>query len=355
MRVVVVGATGNIGTAVVDALRGEPEVDSIVGVARRGPGELPPGVEFHRADIRTDDLVAAFRGADAVVHLAWLFQPTHRPADTWDNNVIGAERVLAAALAAGVRTLVCASSVAAYSPARDDEPVRETWPTDGWPLAAYPREKAYVERVLDAFERAHLEMRVVRMRPSFVFQRSSASQQRRLFAGPLVPNALVRPGLPILPVPKGLRFQAVHSADAGRAFAHAVVLPVRGAFNLAAPPVLDRDRLAELFGARPVDVPAGLVRGALSVGWRLRLVPATPGLFDTVLRLPILDTTRAHDELNWTPRHSAVEALREMLTGLHDGAGGATPPLAADAGGPWRVREFASGVGGRDSVDRFGA
>ncbi len=225
MRVVVVGATGNIGTAVVDALRGEPEVDSIVGVARRGPGELPPGVEFHRADIRTDDLVAAFRGADAVVHLAWLFQPTHRPADTWDNNVIGAERVLAAASAAGVRTLVCASSVAAYSPARDDEPVRETWPTDGWPLAAYPREKAYVERVLDAFERAHLEMRVVRMRPSFVFQRSSASQQRRLFAGPLVPNALVRPGLPILPVPKGLRFQAVHSADAGRAFAHAVVLP----------------------------------------------------------------------------------------------------------------------------------
>ena len=35
MRVVVIGATGNVGTAVLRALRDEEAVDEIVGVARR--------------------------------------------------------------------------------------------------------------------------------------------------------------------------------------------------------------------------------------------------------------------------------------------------------------------------------
>jgi len=37
MRVVVVGATGNIGSSLVRALLDEPAVDSVVGVARRSP------------------------------------------------------------------------------------------------------------------------------------------------------------------------------------------------------------------------------------------------------------------------------------------------------------------------------
>ncbi|TQM26135.1 NAD-dependent epimerase/dehydratase family protein [Nocardia bhagyanarayanae] len=355
MRVVVVGATGNIGTSVVSALTAEPVVTSIVGVARRAPSTLPSGVEFAGADVRMDDLGRVFRNADAVVQLAWLFQPTHRPEVTWRANVIGTQRVLAAAAAEGVPAVVCASSIGAYSPARDDDPVDESWPTDGWPLAAYTREKAYVERVLDAFETEHPDTRVVRMRPSFVFQRASASEQRRLFAGPLLPHPLVRPGVvPILPIPRGLRMQALHSHDAGRAFARAAVTDARGAFNIAADPVLDRARLGELFEARTVEVPPGTVRAALSTAWRLRLAPTPPGLFDALLRLPIMDTGRARTELDWTPRFTAFETLREVLDGFRANAGGDTPPLASDAGGRFRIKEFASGVGGRDPVDAWG-
>ena len=42
MRVVVIGATGNVGTAVLRALRDEDAVDEIVGVARRWPDAAPP-------------------------------------------------------------------------------------------------------------------------------------------------------------------------------------------------------------------------------------------------------------------------------------------------------------------------
>ncbi|WP_369028531.1 NAD-dependent epimerase/dehydratase family protein, partial [Nocardia farcinica] len=108
-----------------------------------------------------------FRGADVVVHLAWLFQPTHRPLDTWRANVGGTARVLEAVAAARVPALVYASSVGAYSPCTDDRPVSESWPTEGWPGAAYMLEKAYVERLLDTFERQQPDCRVVRMRPAF--------------------------------------------------------------------------------------------------------------------------------------------------------------------------------------------
>jgi UDP-glucose 4-epimerase len=72
MRVVVLGATGNVGTAVVDVLRADRDVDSIVGVARRIPELELAKVDWHSADIVEADLVSLFQGADAVVHLAWL-------------------------------------------------------------------------------------------------------------------------------------------------------------------------------------------------------------------------------------------------------------------------------------------
>src|SRR6185312_234391 len=75
MRVVVTGATGNVGTSVLRALSADPAVDEIVALARRAPGRALEGAEFLRADVTTDDLAAVFRGADAVVHLAWLIQP----------------------------------------------------------------------------------------------------------------------------------------------------------------------------------------------------------------------------------------------------------------------------------------
>jgi UDP-glucose 4-epimerase len=62
MRVVVVGATGNVGTSLLDALAGEPQVESVLGLARRLPQLELPNVEWARADISTDDLLPHFHG-----------------------------------------------------------------------------------------------------------------------------------------------------------------------------------------------------------------------------------------------------------------------------------------------------
>lgn len=346
MHLVVVGASGNVGTSVLQSLADEPTVGSVLGLARRLPEWSPTKTRWAAVDIGTDDLVSHFRGADTVVHLGWLFQPTHDPVITWRANVLGSIRVFRAAAEAGVSSLVYASSVGAYSPGPKHRPVDESWPTHGWPSADYCREKAYVERVLDAFERDHPDIRVVRLRPGFIFKRESAVQQRRLFAGPFIPHQLVRPGLvPIVPDLPGLRFQALHSRDAGEAYRLAVVRPVRGAFNIAADPVVDGSALADVLGATPVRLPTLAMRTALAAAWQLHLVPASPQLFDAVLQLPLMDITRARTELGWSPRYSALDALGEFVEGLRTQQGMPTPPLAPETSGPMRRREIETGIG----------
>lgn len=331
MRVVVVGGTGNIGTSVIAALAPDPAVTSILGIARRRPDWRPDKTEWATADVARGDLTELFRGADVVVHLAWLFQPTHHPRVTWRTNVTGSMRVFDAVARAKVPALVYASSVGAYSPRPgDDHRVTEDWPTHGWPAASYSVEKAYVERLLDVFERDHRDVRVVRMRPGFMFKRESAAEQLRIFGGPLVPQRLVRPGaIRIVPDIPGLRFQALHSDDAGEAYRLAVTRPVSGAFNLAAEPVIRPLELAELLGARLVPAPRAVVRGVLAAAWGARLVPASPHLLDMALHLPLLDVTRARTELGWAPRHTGTDAVRALLDGMRDGSGGRTPPLEA--------------------------
>lgn len=349
MRVVIVGATGNVGTSLIRNLLGDERVTSLVGLARRRPAWQPDRTEWVTADITTDDITPHLRGADAVVHLGWLFQPTHDPVVTWRTNVMGGIRVFRCAADAEVPVLAYASSVAAYSPGPRGRLVAEDWPAHGWPSAAYSREKAYLERFLDGFEAGHPAMRVVRLRPAFSFKREAATEQRRLFAGPLLPNRLVRSSLlPVVPGPAGLTFQAVHTDDVADAYRLAVMTDVHGAFNIAAEPPLDLAQVAEMLDARPVRTPSWTVRGLLAAAWRMHLVPAAPELFDAVLRLPLMDTSRAREELGWSPRHDAREAVREFLEGLRAGDGMDTPPLSTTTGGPGRLREFTTGIGRRD-------
>ncbi|MEU1462417.1 SDR family oxidoreductase [Streptomyces sp. NPDC005727] len=330
-RVVVTGATGNVGTSVVRVLSDDPGIKSVRGIARRTPVWSPPKTEWAAVDLasETANLAERFEGADAVIHLAWAFQPTHDPATTWRTNVLGSNRVFEAVAAARVPVLVHASSVGAYSPGPKDHAVDESWPTHGWPDAAYCREKAYLERTLDIFERDHPEVRVVRMRPGFLFKRESASEQRRIFGGRFLPGPLARPEmLPFLPDVPGLRMQVLHTDDAAEAYRLAVHSEAaRGAFNLAADPPVDASMLGEMLGTRPVRLPRAAARSALAAAWGLRLVPASPHLFDAVLRLPLMDSSRARTELGWRPRHTAEEVLREFLDGLQQGAGMETEPM----------------------------
>ncbi|MDZ5622429.1 NAD-dependent epimerase/dehydratase family protein [Nocardioides sp. HM23] len=346
MRVVVTGATGNVGSRLVERLAGDVEVSHVLGVSRREPDALPEGADWRRVDVGESVPTDLLRGADAVVHLAWLFQPTRDPAMTWQANVAGTGRLLDAVSEASVPVFVQASSVGAYSPG-PAYPVDESWPTHGVPTAAYSREKAYVERMLDAFEARHPATRVVRLRPAFIFRRESAVQQRRLFAGPLAPTKLLASvGPPALPDP-GVTLQVVHTDDVVEAYRLALVRKVDGAFNIATDPTLNVGSIGHLLGRPVLRVPKGLTRRAVAAAWGARLVPASPGLFDLLAQIPVMKTDRARAELGWEPELDAFATFMTLWEGFQSAEGGPNPPLAPGTSGRFRSHEFRTGIGAR--------
>lgn len=97
-------------------------------------------------------------------------------------------------------------------------------------------------------------------------------------------------------------------------------------------------------------MPGRAARAALSTLWHLHTVPAEPALLDLVLSLPLLDTTRIRTELGWEPQVSSVEAMREVIAGMVDFAGGDTPTRTPDSTRS-RMKEFGTGVGEAYSTD----
>lgn len=331
MKVVVFGATGNVGSQVVAALSADPEVTSIVGVARRPPSADIAKVMWRARDVSCDRLDDLLEGAHAVIHLAWLIQPVRDESRLRATNVHGSRRVFEAAAKAGVEALLYASSVGTYAhDGATGQRRDESWAATGIGSSVYSRHKAEVEAILDEVEAATPELRVVRFRMALVFQRRAASEIARFFLGPLVPLGLVgRRRLPIVPDIAGLTLQVVHAADVAAAYVGALHADVDGAFNLATEPVLTPKDLAETMGARAVPVPVALVRAVVKTTFALRLQPTSPGWFDLGMGAPTMDTTAVRSALGWSPRFDARATLGDLLDGMAEAMGAPTPALRA--------------------------
>ncbi|WP_337059936.1 NAD-dependent epimerase/dehydratase family protein [Kineococcus sp. G2] len=340
MRIVITGAAGNVGTALLRRLaqrNAEGAGHEVVGIGRRlppadrSPYDTATWTSLDIADpARRGELHDVVRGADAVVHAAWLIQPARDSAELARVNLGGSREVVRAVRETGVPHLVHMSSIGTYAHHPDDDSrVDENWPATGIPTLQYSRDKAAVEAHLDVVEPESPGLTVTRVRPGLVFQRDSASEIARYFAGALVPaRALGRVPLPVLPLPHGVRFQVVHADDLADALVRIVEQRAGGAFNLADEPVLGGRDLGRALNARTlVPVPHGLARAAVAASHHARIHPVKPGWFDLGMSVPVMDTNRARTELGWQPAHAAADVLTELLAGMREHAGTASPPL----------------------------
>ena len=331
MRVVITGATGNLGTALIRVLRAQDPDAEVVGICRRPPTEDADGVVWRALDLTAPGadlaLGEVMEGTDAVVHLAWAIQPVRQHRTLHKINVGGTAAVLRAVAAAGVPQLVHVSSIGAYAP--DRGPVDENWPVTGIPASAYSQHKVEAERLVAEFVRKHPEVAVAVLRPTLVVQREAAMEIAEMFLGSrrgMRRLAKARGRLPLIPLPAGLRMQVVHADDVGDATVRVLERKARGAFNLAAETLDSRD-LAGLLGARRVPVPRRLFRAVVVLAYGARLIPSSPGFFDMLVTGPVADTCRARYELGWQPRHSSRDALEDLLDSSAAGATGTTPAL----------------------------
>ena len=331
MRIAITGASGNVGTALLRALPAEHDV---VGVVRRPP--TPQGIyeraEWHSVDLSDGDALVnlrrVFDGVDAVVHLAWGFQPTRDTRYLTRLGVGGTSAVLQAAHSSGVGQLVHMSSVGTYAAGSYGSRVDESWPTTGIPTSAYSRDKSAAETLLDEYEKrvGDAAIAIARMRPGFILQRAAAGGLMRYGLPGYVPMQLI-PKLPVLPLDDRLCIPLIHANDVADAIVRVVEQRASGPFNLASEPPMGRDDIAKVLGARPIHVPAKLLGALVDVSWRARLQHIDRGWLDLAFSVPLMDCSRARNELGWSPSWSAPEALADLLDGVSHDAHADSPPL----------------------------
>ncbi|MCT7661116.1 NAD-dependent epimerase/dehydratase family protein [Mycobacterium deserti] len=334
-RVVVTGASGNVGTGVLRELARQLPETHVIGVCRRPPehGEVYERVHWHAVDLSCPDaaaqLTSVMRDADVVIHLALAVQPVRDEDYLYRANVLGSAAVFEAMVAAGVGQLVYASSLGIYAPGAS-APVTEEWPDTGQATSTYSRHKVMVERILDDFVNEHRDVVVARFRPTVVVQREAAWLIKTLYLGPLVPQAalemLRRRRLPILPLPAGVELQFVHADDVGDLVVRLMRQRARGSFNVAAD-VLNADALARLVGARAVAISPRVVRAVISALSAARLIALTPGWYDVATNTPLMDTSKARREVGWAPKHSSTVSARELIEGMADETVGASAAM----------------------------
>jgi nucleoside-diphosphate-sugar epimerase len=119
----------------------------------------------------------------------------------------------------------------------------------------------------------------------------------------------------------------VHTDDVADAAARVLDRRATGAFNLAADPPITRDVIARVLRAHPLHLPRAVLRTVAALAWHARLQPLDPGWLDLAFEVPLLDATRAHRELGWSPSVPGDVALAQAVDGMADAAATPSPAL----------------------------
>ena len=208
MRCLVTGALGNVGSATLGALLEEGHdvvaFDLESSRARKLAARLDPRVRVCWGDI-TDpaSVAAALDGVDAVVHLAAILDPDDAPELARRVNVDATQSLIAQMEASPTaRRLVFASSQGIFGDVQDREPpLRVDTPVS--PTNEYGRHKVACEEAIRACRLRWTILRLAGVLPI------------RLIGYPLDPRIMFG-------FSPDARFEFIHPADAGTAFARAV-------------------------------------------------------------------------------------------------------------------------------------
>lgn len=323
MRIVVTGATGNIGSALLRALDGRGHDVPGSRVVRR-PTRATSG-----GPASTWRRPPAFAGCSR-----WWPEPMQSSTSpgpssrcagrtTWSGRRWASSSASPRLCWPHRTRLVHLSSVAAYSPRRSPTLVREEWAREGIPAATYSRLKVRAERALtDVAMAAGARDRVAVVRPALVGQLSAGGMLR---CG--APAVLPARALRLVPVDRRFGIQLVHADDVADVVVRVIEEEAAGPFNVAAEPVLSAWDVATALGAKPIRLRQELTRASAAAVWHGHVSPLDPGWVDMALQASWLDSSRARDLLGWAPRHDAHAVLAEVVRGLARGAGRSSAAL----------------------------
>jgi UDP-glucose 4-epimerase len=301
-RVLITGAAGMIGRALLAELAGHGPVDVIA--TDLSPEGLPEAVRFARMDVtgKEPGKVIGKVKPDVVVHLASIVTPGpgQDEAFAYRVDVTGTRNVLEACIAHGVRRLVVTSSGAAYGYHPDNPvPLREGDALRGNDAFAYARHKRLVEEMLAQARLEHPELEQVILRVGTVLGEGVENQITALFHKKrmLAVRGSESP------------FVFIWSTDLARVLMRAAGAGPAGIFNVAGDGAMGVSDLARSLGKPVLRLPAWVMRAALGVLKPLRLSRYGPEQVRFLQYRPVLSNDALKRQFGYEPQKTSREVF----------------------------------------------
>jgi UDP-glucose 4-epimerase len=312
-RVLITGVSTRLGTELARRLERDPSVDYVAGLDVRPPRARLEHTDFIDADIRSPvigKLIPACE-VDTVVHNQIVRQPGGgvAPRAMHDINVIGTLQLLAACeQSPSIEAVVVRGSAGIYgaepaAPQFYSEEMARLYPL----RTRFQRDVGEIENYFEGYSRRHPDVVCTMLRYQPSIGPGTDSQVTRYLSAPLVPTYL------------GFdpRLQFVHEVDGLEALLAAIRKPVRGAVNVAAPGTVGLTKMLRLAGKLNVPIPTRTFAFSANAGKRIGMPSMSPD-FRRLLRFGRgVDISRLVDEVGYTPRYSATEAIEDYVSHQH--------------------------------------
>lgn len=308
-RVLITGIATRLGTELARRLERDPAIEYVAGLDVSPPRARLELTDFIDADIRSTVIGRLIPQAevDTVVHNQIVRQPggAMSPRAMHDINVIGTLQLLSACeRSPSIRNVIVRGSSGIYGA----EPAAPQFYTEEmarlYPLRTrFQRDIGEIENYFEGFSRRHPDVVCTMLRYQPSLGPSTDSQVTRYLAAPVVPTFL------------GFdpRLQFVHERDGLEALLAAIRNPVRGGVNVAGHGTIGLTKMLRMAGKISVPVPSGAFDATLNGGRRIGMPWISPD-FKRLLRYGrAVDITRLVDEVGYTPRFSATEAIEDYV------------------------------------------
>lgn len=316
--VLITGAGGYIGRLTIKALAELdqlPEKIIAADIYIPDASEQLDGVEYLKLDVRDQGLsrVLAENSVGSVIHLASIVTPgkkSNRELE-YSVDVLGTRNVIDCCLEAGTAQLIVTSSGAAYGYYPDNSPRLDEHddPIRGNPEFAYSDHKRRIEEMLALAREEHPELAQLIFRPGTILGQGTRNQITDLFDRRLI---------------LGLRgaatpFVFIWDQDVVTCLVKGYLENSSGIFNLAGDGTLTMARIAELLGKTYLNLPVGLIAGALAILKKLGLTQYGPEQVNFLRYRPVLANRRLKEEFGYTPKMTTEEVFKLFLRSRQNG------------------------------------
>ena len=300
-RILITGCSGYLAQRFIKTCETDSSIEWLGGIDVRPPRN-PGRLKFFPLDVRSPEIASLLQQnqVTTIVHLAWVFNPTHDPQLEHDVDVVGSRNILECIRKANTPYLLYLSSTTSYGPHPDNPEVfDESYPRRGHHGYLYSKYKAEVDHMMLDFQKENPQQDMCVIRAPIVLGKHTQNVVTQMT------------GLPVLIGVRGFDppMQFLHEKDLEAFLNWAVRQKPKGVFNLTGHGTIRYSQIIKHMKKPSLWIPAGVLYPALAALWKMRFVPFPPSILDFIRYPWVGSGEKFLQAFDFRPQYSSEEAF----------------------------------------------